>query len=231
MADDRSWHQVLRGDGQVVAFDPTCPHQETPLEGASLWDGNIRCPRHQYLYDPRTGENVEPAKTARPQNLWKLKPGYLPTYPVSEREGWLWVGEEPNAPPETYDPAREEPPSWTGPATPPEAEQSQAQATETGPAVTTKTVRVKAGATFELRLPINPLPGHIWHVELESGLLEVVEQSMVTTTDSPRWRVRLAARSPGRDVVICSFRQPWDVDPSEVRNYVVEVSAPREGEP
>ncbi|MDQ4134335.1 MAG: Rieske (2Fe-2S) protein [Actinomycetota bacterium] len=66
--------------GEVVAFDTVCPHQLTDLQEAHFWEGNLRCPRHQYVYDLGTGENLLPTREAEPETLWKLKPGYLPTY-------------------------------------------------------------------------------------------------------------------------------------------------------
>lgn len=82
--------------GEVVAFATHCPHEGTPLRHASLYEGNIRCPQHSYVYDPYTGGNVMPARDARPEALERLKPGSLTTYPVAEEEGWIWVNEEPN---------------------------------------------------------------------------------------------------------------------------------------
>ena len=138
--NDRRWHRVLpSGDldtgelvpvsaggspvlvgrlshGKPVAFATRCPHQDTDLtEAGALWEDKLRCHQHQYVYDPSSGENVFPARTAPRQNLWRLKPRYLPTYPVEEHDGWIWVAEEPNPPPTAYDPATEEPPFWAGP--------------------------------------------------------------------------------------------------------------------
>lgn len=215
-------------DGRAVAFDSRCPHQDTPLEEGSIWDDQVRCRKHQYLYDPRTGENVFPARTARRQNLWKLAPRYLPTFPVEEREGWVWVGEEPNPPPAAYDPTAEEPPTWAGPGAAPVAEPEETSPPP-GPQLA-KTVRVQVGARFELRLPTNPLPGYTWETEVARGLVEVVEAGLTEitkgVTELPRWRVRLLARAAGTDEVRCSFLQPWDPEPSEVRRYQVLIVPP-----
>jgi nitrite reductase/ring-hydroxylating ferredoxin subunit len=141
MTADAGWHRTVRSedlaqgvilparagdvalllgrlsDGEAVAFAPTCPHEDTSLTEASIWQDQVRCFLHQYLYDPRTGENVFPARTAPRQNLWRLRPRYLPTYPVEERDGWVWVNEEVKPPPDAYDPAAEVPPPWAGPLT------------------------------------------------------------------------------------------------------------------
>ncbi len=92
-------------DGRLLAFGPSCPHQLTPLDDATLRDGIMRCPRHGYQYDAATGANVFPTRDAKPESLWKLKPKYLPVHEVVERDGWIWVSEEPGPPPESWDPA------------------------------------------------------------------------------------------------------------------------------
>jgi predicted secreted protein len=84
-----------------------------------------------------------------------------------------------------------------------------------------RALRVELGSTFEIRLPTNPLPGHIWEVRV-GRRLRVLEEGLLPL-DPPRWRVRLAAHKAGEDEVRCAFRQPWDVEPSERRRYLVRV--------
>ena len=215
-------------DGDVVAFATRCPHQGTDLMQASFFDDKLRCPHHLYLYDPRSGENVIPARDARPENLWKLKPGYLPTYRVEERDGWIWVSERACPPPDTYDPARERRPLG---ARRPEAADRTPEPPRAAPAAAPlegpvehppKTLRVRAGATFELRLPMPPRPGHVWRVEASAGLLAVVQERF-DPADPPRHRVTLAAKRDGVATVRCAFARPWDVEPAEVRTYVVRI--------
>ena len=81
-------------DGRLGAFAPSCPHQVTPLDDATIQEGVMRCPRHGYQYDAATGVNVFPTRDAKPENLWKLKPKYLPVYEAVERDGWIWVSQE-----------------------------------------------------------------------------------------------------------------------------------------
>lgn len=98
-------------DGEVVAFAARCPHLATPLEGATLRGANLRCARHLYEYDVRTGENVDPARDARRDMLWRLKPGYLAVHRVDERDGWIRVAVAPDPPPAAYDPDLERGPA------------------------------------------------------------------------------------------------------------------------
>lgn len=207
--------------GQVVAFSSTCPHQQTDLAGATFFDGRIRCPLHVYLYDPQTGENVIPATTADPLNLWKLKPGYLPVYEVEERDGWIWVGPDPKPPPPSYDPERERPPA---PGTRPAAAAAApaAPAADTQTEHPTKTVRVAPGTTFALRLPTTPRPGFTWRVEADGPLLNVVEERF-EPGEPARHLVRLATRGVGEATVRCLYARPWDTKPAEIRTYEVRI--------
>jgi nitrite reductase/ring-hydroxylating ferredoxin subunit/predicted secreted protein len=207
--------------GPVVAFASVCPHQGTQLDGATFFDGRIRCPLHVYLYDPRTGENVVPARDANPANLWKLKPGYLPVYRVEERDGWIWIGSAPEPPPAAYDPEKEVPPR-PGSARPTAAAATTATAAAGPVDHGAKTLRVAPGATFELRLPTTPRPGFIWRVETEGPLLAVVEERF-EPGDPPRHLVRIAARGEGETTLRCLYARPWDKDPAEVRTYNVRV--------
>ena len=209
-------------DGTVAGVASHCPHQGTELTDASFFDGLLRCPRHLYLYDPRTGENVVPARDARPENLWKLAPGYLPTFRVEERDGWIWVATRPSPPPPGYDPERERRPPTSGwrRAEAPAAASEPPSAT--GPVEhPTKTVRVRPGATFELRLPTAARPGHVWRVEVTNPV-RVLSQQYEPGSPS-RHRIRLAAKAAGVATVRCSYARPWDTEPAEVRAYVVRV--------
>ncbi|MGH9181463.1 MAG: Rieske 2Fe-2S domain-containing protein [Acidimicrobiales bacterium] len=217
------------GNGQVVAFGAMCPHQLTDLMDATIWDGNVRCPRHNYIYDPHTGENVLPSRDCRPENLWKLAPGYLPTYRVVEADGWIWVAPEARQAPESFDPELERPPARGSVSAGARSAGSSPPAQPVGgPAVQPagpvehpgKTLRVQAGSTFELRLPTTPRPGFVWRVEVPAALLAVVEERY-EPSDPPRHRVKLAVRSVGQGTVRCSYGRPWETTAAEVRTYEV----------
>ena len=210
-------------DGRVVAFGKSCPHEMTDLRQATFVDGKVRCPKHNYIYDPHSGENVIPTQASRRENLWKLHPGYLPTHVVEEHDGWVWVKATPNEAPAGWDPALEEPPpkgtrQESSPTPPPEEPPVPRPAVELPP----KRLRVRLGRDFVLRLPMNSKPAHTWKVEVPAGLLVVVEQRFEPSSP-PRQRVRLEARGLGQGTLRCSFGRPWDPDPEEVRTYIVEV--------
>jgi nitrite reductase/ring-hydroxylating ferredoxin subunit len=122
--DDPAFAAVRVGDadllvtrlpgGEVVAFAAECPHLSTPLDGATRRDSRLRCARHLYEYDLRTGENVVPARDAPPASLWKLKPGYLVVHRVLERDGWILVAARPEPPPAAYAPDLERSPDRAG---------------------------------------------------------------------------------------------------------------------
>lgn len=218
-----------RANGGVVAFAGFCPHQMTDLGDATIWDGNIRCPRHNYLYDPVDGTNILPSRDARSENLWKLLPGYLPCYRVEERDGWVWVDPEPLPPPASYDPALEEPPPVGSPVEPSSGTPAPASAASLTGLVEHDVERLAMApaTTIEILLTTSVRPGFMWKVEAPSPLLAVVEERF-EQGDPPVHRVKLAA-SPtgsGEGTVRCSYARPWDKDPAEVRTYVVSVSAP-----
>ncbi len=216
---------VRLAEGDVAAFAGQCPHQGTDLASASFFDGRLRCPHHLYLYDPRTGENVVPCRDARPENLWKLKPGYLPVYRVEERDGWIWVAPRPQPPPASYDAERERRPVGSEPAAAsPPADPSGRGAGDQAPVEhPTKTVRVRPGTTFELRLPVVPRPGYVWRVHVAEGPLRIVAERF-DPVDPPRHRVKLTAHAPGVGTVRCAVARPWDAAAAaETRTYVVRV--------
>jgi nitrite reductase/ring-hydroxylating ferredoxin subunit len=210
-------------DGRVVAFAAACPHEMTDLRQATFVDGKVRCPRHNYIYDPHSGENMIPTQVARPGSLWRLHPGYLPTHLVEEHDGWVWVKATPNPAPAGWDPALEEPPPdgarQASSTTPPPEEAPVARPTVEVPP---KRLRARLSRDFVLRLPMNAKPAHTWKVEVPGGLLAVVEQRF-DPGPPPRQLVRLRSRGLGQGTLRCSFGRPWDLEPEEVRTYIVEV--------
>jgi 3-phenylpropionate/trans-cinnamate dioxygenase ferredoxin component len=209
-------------DGTVVAFATNCPHQETPLDEASFFEGRLRCVRHLYLYDLASGENVIPARDARPESLWKLKPGYLPVYRVEERDGWIWVADQPEPPPPSYDPARELRPGSPGAALPASAEPPPVPDDEPGDGP--EVHRLRVGETVDLLIPFIPAPSHLWRLE-GTGSVVAIEDDRFEHTPVVRHRYTLRAVAPGEVQVTATYTMPWGGQPREVRSYTVVVEA------
>ena len=78
--------------GEIFALSGTCPHQQNPLDGATLIDYLLDCPWHHFQYDVRTGlnhfpRNVYPADIPRAQ----AQVGPLTRYLVEIRDDEIWV--------------------------------------------------------------------------------------------------------------------------------------------
>lgn len=207
--------------GEVVAFAAECPHQSTPLEGASFFEGKLRCGRHLYLYDLSTGENVLPARDASPEALRRLKPGYLPIHRVEERDGWIWIAETPEPPPPCFDPDAERPLAPGAVASP--APSVTQAAPPTGPLEhDTETVEVRVGQEFDLVLANTPRPAHMWRSSVASGEVAIVSEGFAPD-QPPRHVARLLARAPGQVEVTFTYGTPWDAKAVETRSFVVKI--------
>jgi nitrite reductase (NADH) large subunit len=66
-------------DGNWIATDGRCPHEQGPLVDCILGNGRLTCPIHSYSFDIKTGACDNP----------DIDP--LPVYPVEIREGSVWV--------------------------------------------------------------------------------------------------------------------------------------------
>ena len=207
--------------GDVVAFAAQCPHQETPLDEASFFEGKLRCGRHLYLYDIRTGENLLPAREASPESLRRLKPGYLPIHQTREADGWIWVAETAEPPPPCYDPAAERP--LPPGAAPPRPVAPPPPAAPAGPVEhTVETVEVRVGEEFELVLATTPRPAHMWRSAVPPSVVALVSEGFAPD-QPPRHVARLAAHSAGEAEVRFSYGTPWGGEPAETRSFLVRV--------
>ncbi len=235
--------------GEVVAFAPVCPHQFTELDEATIRDGQLRCPRHGYLYDTRGGENIHPGRETLPENRWKVRPGYLPCFEVWEQEGRIWVSDQTRSPPASYDPALEERPAGSGD---PEAGPAAAAAAGTGTGTATgagaagtgaggagtgegapvagaggaveqsvKFLTVTSGSTFDIRLPGIPRPGFAWQFEILGQLLQVVDEQFESGF-SPCHLVRVTAQGAGAATLTCFYADARG-ERAEVRTFIVRV--------
>lgn len=78
--------------GDIYALSGTCPHQQNPLDGATLLGHLIDCPWHHFQYDVRTGLNHFP-RNVYPEDLPQAAAHLAPlaTYAVEIREDEIWV--------------------------------------------------------------------------------------------------------------------------------------------
>ena len=200
--------------GEVVAFGPSCPHQFTELDEATIQDGNLRCPRHGYSFDPCTGENVHPRRDAAPENLWKLHPGYLECFAVREEDGWIWVSDEAKPPPASYDPALEQRPAR--PETP-EAEEEAPVTLEQS----LKFLNATSGTTLEVRLPFLPRTGFTWRFDVVGDLLQVLDEEFEPGY-SPCLVLRVGALGVGAGTLSCTYaRENGPV--AEIHTFIVRI--------
>jgi nitrite reductase/ring-hydroxylating ferredoxin subunit len=51
---------LIRLDGRYHAFDGSCPHQGTSLADGTLEGGLLTCSAHEWEFDVRTGQGVNP---------------------------------------------------------------------------------------------------------------------------------------------------------------------------
>jgi toluene monooxygenase system ferredoxin subunit len=54
---------VVKVDGQIRAYDGICPHQSQSLVEGELDSGVLTCRAHEWQFDVRTGEGVNPKGT------------------------------------------------------------------------------------------------------------------------------------------------------------------------
>lgn len=218
--------------GEVIAFGANCPHQGTPLRHAALYEGNILCPQHSYVYEPHTGRNLYPAQDVRPEALARMKPGALATYPVVERDGWIWVneGHNPLQPPETGAAGAPASGGAAGGAGGAAGAAGAAAATEeSGTGVVDDQPRelsVPAGEAFQLALPTQPQPNHLWWVQVDGEAVEVQGQRFEEREGGPTYLVDVLARQPGQAQVHCSYAKPWQAHARDRRTFTVDVVEP-----
>lgn len=90
----------VRANGQVYALRDRCAHRGMVLSrGVCLAEGTITCPYHGWTFDVANGELVA-ALTDGPESDAVGKRGKMvPTYPVEERKGMIYVFMGAGAPP------------------------------------------------------------------------------------------------------------------------------------
>lgn len=202
--------------GEVIAFGAYCPHQGTDLRRATIFAGNVRCEQHKFVYDPHSGRNILPSRDASPKALERLKPGYLPTYEVEEREGWVWLSPHPNPPPDETAPLPDDivPAEVAGPVHAPPEEL---------PDRPPQTIEVTAGETFEVDLTTRIVPNHLWSAEVDGDVVEVTGQRLDTQDGEPRYVLSAVASAAGTAVLHCTYAKPWGSDVRDAYTFTVRV--------
>jgi nitrite reductase/ring-hydroxylating ferredoxin subunit len=61
---------VVNLDGEICVMDNQCLHWGGPLGRGTVDDGKLRCPWHQWEFDPRTG--ITPRKTGVSLRTYKV---------------------------------------------------------------------------------------------------------------------------------------------------------------
>jgi nitrite reductase/ring-hydroxylating ferredoxin subunit len=62
---------VVNLDGEIYVMDNNCPHWGGPLGQGVIENGKLRCPWHQWEFDPRTG--ITPRKVGVIVPTYKVK--------------------------------------------------------------------------------------------------------------------------------------------------------------
>ena len=92
------------GDGQVRAVDPWCPHLGAHLGVNSDVVGNdLRCPYHHWSFNGEGGVTKIPYTDAIAPSM---KRSCLPTWPIEEADGVVWVWYHPKKAAPKWDVAR-----------------------------------------------------------------------------------------------------------------------------
>lgn len=72
-------------DGQLTAMEDRCPHRSAPLSLGRKEGDAVRCMYHGMLFGPDGACRQVPG-------MDRIPPGaQVPTFPVQEKDGWIWI--------------------------------------------------------------------------------------------------------------------------------------------
>ncbi len=77
---------LVKIDGDYRAYQGICPHQSVPLVEGELDGLQLTCRGHNWVFDLKTGQGVNPRRAC------------LAAYPVRIRDGEVYVGTVPERP-------------------------------------------------------------------------------------------------------------------------------------
>ncbi len=92
---------LVRDGGKVHALTDRCAHRGVPLSIARCeFPGTLTCPYHGWTYDLATGDLVAALTDGPDSPIVGASSVRIPTYPVEERAGliWVYVGDPPHPP-------------------------------------------------------------------------------------------------------------------------------------
>jgi toluene monooxygenase system ferredoxin subunit len=73
---------LVRIDGQLHAYEDRCLHRQVPLSDGELQGWRLRCAVHEWEYDLRSGECINPRDRC------------LRRYPIQVRDGFVFIDTE-----------------------------------------------------------------------------------------------------------------------------------------
>jgi 3-phenylpropionate/trans-cinnamate dioxygenase ferredoxin subunit len=71
---------LVRSAGELFSCGAVCPHQGVLMDNALVFDDEITCPEHSWVFSLRTGELTWPGSGPR-----------IPTYPIRITDGVIEV--------------------------------------------------------------------------------------------------------------------------------------------
>ena len=92
---------LVRDGGKVYALADRCAHRGVPLSIARCeFKGTLTCPYHGWTYDVASGELVAALTDGPDSPIASASSVRIPTYPIEERAGliWVYVGDPPHPP-------------------------------------------------------------------------------------------------------------------------------------
>ena len=92
---------LVRDSGKAYALHDRCAHRGVPLSaGKCRFPGMLTCAYHGWTYDVATGELVAALTDGPDSPICRSSAVRIPTYPVEERAGliWVYVGDPPHPP-------------------------------------------------------------------------------------------------------------------------------------
>lgn len=97
---------LFRHGGGVAALEDRCPHRNVPLSGGKTDGHRLECPYHGWQFGPSGAcEHIPGLCQPQPKVKRTLSTvPNVPSYPVREASGYIWVWADPNSSPGQEEP-------------------------------------------------------------------------------------------------------------------------------